>query len=481
MTGERIGKYEIFVPLGKSDSTFLVFDPDLQRHVVLKLYRQAVTPAQKEIVARAGEVLAQVRSPHVARCYGAELHDGIPFLVLEYIPGQNLPQRQRGRPMRIGAVLELMGQLAEGLAAVHACGLLHCDIKPANVIVGDDRVPRLMGFGLAAILATAAESSQADNLAYLAPEQARGEVEAIGPRTDLYGLGTVLYELLTGRPPHPETNPQELLAAAKAGEVPPPCRLNPKVPAAVSDLCLKCLAKDPAQRFGLATELSDALRNCRSWRRPWVYTVFAAAIIVVAWFAVDLITIWDGTTNLDKVGQLRHPDGRPLRRHFELQAQLPGVPQANGVYLLTEGDVVRLRLSVKRDCYVGVALVDGQGNVTMLFPNQDDQDHYLRKDQPRLIPPEDARDPFLAAAGPEPAYLHVFATTLYFEPITGQRVGPFERFSTPQERASFQEMLRNQGIIPDEHGLKVVPEEERGPEATRVSEMVISFKVRAKK
>src|SRR4029079_2417629 len=107
----------------------------------------------------------------------------------------------------------------EGLEAVHACGLLHRDIKPANIVLGDDGVPRLVDFGLAAHLGSAALHGVSGTPPYMAPEQARGQWERIDGRTDIYGLGAVLYALLTGQPPHPGATPQEALGHAELGEV----------------------------------------------------------------------------------------------------------------------------------------------------------------------------------------------------------------------------------------------------------------------
>src|SRR5262249_28880084 len=160
----------------------------------------------------------------------------------EYIPGRNLREQQKVRPLDIAQSLELTKQLAEGLAAVHACGLLHRDLKPENVLIGEEGRPRLVDFGLAAPLASAELANISGTLPYISPEQARGESERIDARTDVYGLGAVLYELLTGHPPHQGASREELWRAACAGDVAPPRQLNRRVPRAVSDLCVRCLA-----------------------------------------------------------------------------------------------------------------------------------------------------------------------------------------------------------------------------------------------
>jgi eukaryotic-like serine/threonine-protein kinase len=207
---------------GGQGSTLLALDPDLRCHVVLKVYHRARTAADHDLVLREGRALERVRSPYLARCRGAERQEGIPALVMEYIPGRNLRQQTRARPLTIAQALELTAQLAEGLAAIHACGLLHRDLKPENILVGDDSRPRLVDFGLAVPLASEDLAGIAGTLPYMAPEQARGESERIDPRSDVYGLGAVLYYLLTGRPPHRGATRREVWKAACVGDVLPP-------------------------------------------------------------------------------------------------------------------------------------------------------------------------------------------------------------------------------------------------------------------
>ena len=173
------GKFQVVRVLGGGGqaSTLLALDPDLCCHVVLKVYHRARSPAEQERVLREGQALARVRSPYVAQCRGVERQDGVPALVVEYVPGRDLKAQQRARPLGAAEALELTRQLAEGLAAVHACGLLHRDLKPRNVLVGDDGRPRLVDFGLAVPAASAELAGVSGTLAYMAPEQARGTRE----------------------------------------------------------------------------------------------------------------------------------------------------------------------------------------------------------------------------------------------------------------------------------------------------------------
>src|SRR5262249_56862729 len=135
-----------------------------------------------------GRGVAKVNSPCVARCHGVERIDGAAFLVVEYIPGRDLAEVRRDGPLSLEAVVRILAQLAEGVAAVHARGLIHRDIKPANVILRDDGTPRLVDFGLAAHLGSSRLRQWSGTPAYMAPEQVRSEWDRIDFRTDVFAL-----------------------------------------------------------------------------------------------------------------------------------------------------------------------------------------------------------------------------------------------------------------------------------------------------
>ena len=144
----KLGKYEIverFSEKSGQATAYKALDPDLRRHVVLKRYRGELDGAPDEIDD--GRALARVQSPYVAGCHGIERIDGEAFLVVEFIPGRNLAQVQRDEKLPIEQIVRILALLAEGVAAVHARGLIHRDIKPANVILHDDGNPRLVDFG----------------------------------------------------------------------------------------------------------------------------------------------------------------------------------------------------------------------------------------------------------------------------------------------------------------------------------------------
>ena len=203
-------------------------------------------------------------SPFVARCYGIERIDGELYLVVEYIPGRNLGEVRRDGPMDPARVVRIMADLAQGVAAVHARGLIHRDIKPANVILHDDGRPRLVDFGLAAHLGSPRLRQIAGSPPYMAPEQVRGHGDRVDHRVDIFGLGGVLYALLTGRPPYQAPDLGSTLKLAVKGEITPPRRIDRKVPAPIEAVCMKALAAAPENRHGTALEFARDLE--RAWR-----------------------------------------------------------------------------------------------------------------------------------------------------------------------------------------------------------------------
>jgi serine/threonine protein kinase len=291
----RIGKYQIVRPLGSGGqaSALLAFDPDLRRHVVLKRYHATAAPGGEEAALREGQALVRVHSPYVARCLGVERVGRAVYLVMEYIAGDDLARYQGRSPLGPTAAAELIERLAEGLAAVHACGLLHRDIKPSNILIGDDGVPRLVDFGLAVPLASTALSGISGTLPYMSPEQARGEPERIDPRTDIFGLGAVLYELLTGRPPYQGKDREEVWQQAEQCRYEPPRRIRAAVPVGLERICLKAMAAAPENRYASASELQRAMRRDLRWRRARPVAVIGVAVLLLlglAWGSWKLAT-----------------------------------------------------------------------------------------------------------------------------------------------------------------------------------------------
>ena len=258
---------------------------------------------------REARALATIDHPNVVAVKEVGEHDGAPFLALEYYPGGSLATllKERGR-LEPSEVAEIGARLAAGLAEAHRCGLLHRDLKPENVLLSAGGVPVLCDFGLAKATRPAGQSALTESgvlvgtPGFFAPEQASSE--PLGPAVDVYGLGATLYALLTGRPPITGKTLLEVVVAT-ADRAPPPIRSRREgVPAALERVVMRCLAKDPAERWASAEELSRALWEAAKaepgggWRtgRAW----FAGLLMVTC--AVSLLVA------LNALGLRAHPE-----------------------------------------------------------------------------------------------------------------------------------------------------------------------------
>ncbi|MFO0807642.1 MAG: protein kinase [Gemmataceae bacterium] len=270
----RIGHYEVLEVLGRGGFgiVFRAFDDVLQRVVAVKVLAPqvaATSPARKRFL-REARSSAQVRHENVVQTYAVE-EQPLPYLVMEYIPGDTLQQRlNRTGPLDVAEILRIGRQVAEGLAAAHAEGLIHRDIKPANVLIegGPAQRVKLTDFGLARA-ADDASISQSGVLAgtpmYMAPEQAKGE--ALDHRADLFSLGSVLYVMCSGRPPFRASGAMAVLKRVCEDNPRPIQEIIPEVPVWLCRIVEKLHAKDPAERFQSARAVADVLADCETqWK-----------------------------------------------------------------------------------------------------------------------------------------------------------------------------------------------------------------------
>jgi mono/diheme cytochrome c family protein len=250
------------------------------------------------------EASARLQHANFVQIFDVGQVNGRPYYSMEYVDGGSLAQHlTRTRPSPRHAA-ELVSTLAQAIHAAHACGIVHRDLKPANVMLTAAGIPKIADFGLAKRLDDDSGHTRTGEVlgtpSYMAPEQATGQKERIGPATDVYALGAILYELLTGRPPFRGDNPLDALRQVTTQDPIAPSRLAPSVPRDLEAICLKCLEKEPAARYASAQELADDLQRClngqpvkarrlgkiqRTWRwlrRHPQSVALAAAIVVIA-------------------------------------------------------------------------------------------------------------------------------------------------------------------------------------------------------
>lgn len=261
--------YEIECELGKGGMgvVYKARQIALKRSVALKMIRSAA--ADDEELARfrvEAEAVARLQHPNIVQIYEVGVHEGRPFFSLEYVDGGSLAGCLDGTPWSSRQAAVLVETLARAVQAAHDRGIVHRDLKPANVLLPADKfVPKIADFGLAKRLDEDAGQTRTGQIMgtprYMAPEQASGEAHAVGPATDVYALGTILYELLTGRTPFRSANLLETLEQVRTQEPVPPRQLQPKTSRDLEIICLKCLQKDPTRRYSTAVELADELRR----------------------------------------------------------------------------------------------------------------------------------------------------------------------------------------------------------------------------
>ena len=277
-----LGRFRILSLLGEGEyaTVYRAYDPILERDVALKVPRRAVQKTAKVLDRFLGEAkaLARLRHPRIVPVYEAGCAGERHYIAMAFIEGHSLAEQLVERPIALDRAAEIVAELAEALAYAHAQGVVHRDVKPANIRVDDHGAVYLMDFGIAyrpdsgelplppgMILGTPA---------YLAPEQAHGGQTNVLPASDQYSLGVVFYELLCGRPPF--CGPPSYVLFHTIHQAPPsPRTLAPRVPRSLAAICLKALAKCPDRRYRDCQHLADDLRRWlrgetpRAYRRAW--------------------------------------------------------------------------------------------------------------------------------------------------------------------------------------------------------------------
>jgi WD40 repeat protein len=288
VTQERAGipGYEILGELGRGGMgvVYKARQVQLDRLVALKMILSGSHAGEAELARfrTEGEAVARLQHPNIVQIHEVGEVDGRPFFSLEFCPGGSLDRQLDGTPLPPLKAAQLVETLARAMHTAHQAGIVHRDLKPANVLLAADGTPKVTDFGLAKRLESEPGVSTPGGLtvsgaimgtpSYMAPEQAGGKSRGIGPAADIYALGAILYECLTGRPPFKAATPLETVLQVIGDDPVPPARLNPRVPRDLETICLKCLQKDPSKRYdsaeALVTDIARFLKGHPVHARP---------------------------------------------------------------------------------------------------------------------------------------------------------------------------------------------------------------------
>jgi serine/threonine-protein kinase len=303
----------------------------LNRLVALKMLLACAYagPPERARFQREAEAVASLHHVNIVAVYDVGDHDGCAYFTMELIEGGSLAQSLVGRPQPVPQAVALLIALAEAVQAAHRAGIVHRDLKPANILLTVEGTPKVANFGLARHFegepTLTLSGARIGTPSYMAPEQVSGKAGTIGPAADIYALGVLLYEMLTGKPPFRGETASETERQVIHDEPVSPSRLNRKVPRDLETICLKCLSKEPGRRYASAAALADDLTRFREGRpikaRPlgWVERSWrwcrrnptAAALLITALALVGLASgggVWHVQQRAERRAEMARQD-----------------------------------------------------------------------------------------------------------------------------------------------------------------------------
>ncbi|MFQ5407981.1 MAG: protein kinase [Anaerolineales bacterium] len=277
--GDQVGAYRIEEKLGQGGmaTVYKAYHDRLERYVAIKVLHPAITEDDTFIgrFEREARVVARLEHPNIVPVYDFAEHDGRPYLVMKLIDGETLKERLGRGPLSPDEGLRIVEAVGSALAFAHGHGVLHRDVKPSNVIMSSDGDIFLADFGLARIAQAGESTISQDTMLgtphYISPEQAKG-VRDLGPETDIYSFGVMLYEFVVGRVPFVADTPFSIIHDHIYSPLPPPHEFNPNVPDEIEQVLYKALAKEPSERYSSASELVADFHRASASMLPGVST-----------------------------------------------------------------------------------------------------------------------------------------------------------------------------------------------------------------
>ena len=318
----RFGDYDIIneIARGGMGVVYLARQRVLRRVVALKVLRSGdnASDEERERLLREAKAAAGLSHPNIVPIHEFSIHQGQPYFTMDFIDGQPLDMMLENGPLKVRQATEIIATVSRAISYAHARGIIHRDLKPANIIVTPDGRPMITDFGLAVEQSTDSEKKRRmtmdgavmGTIPYAPPEQAAGKIGLISERSDVYSMGAVFYEMVTGRPPFSGFTQFELMRRVINNDPVPPRQINPKVHRDVETIILKCLEKDPRRRYATAKDFADdcdsflkgevisarpatTVYRCKRFitRRP-LMTLLAAMVLFLSlavWMGLDLV------------------------------------------------------------------------------------------------------------------------------------------------------------------------------------------------
>jgi serine/threonine protein kinase len=504
-------------------------DSGLKRVVAVKMIRAAGLARPEELARfRAeAEAVARLQHPHIVQIFATGEQDGQPYFALEYVAGGSLEQKLQGRPQPSQDAARLVMLLARAVHAAHQQGIVHRDLKPANVLLAapaDEPAlnsaygcPKVTDFGLVKYLDGAQVQTASGALLgtpnYMAPEQAAGLSQAVGPATDVHALGVILYEMLTGRPPYRGLGLMATLDLVRSQPPLPLRALQPNTPPELEAICQRCLAKAPQQRYATAAALADDLHRFlggqpvaappppvpqpsgRRWSRRHLAlagAVLLACLVPLVWWLLHE----PGPERTAEPG----PGTQPLSGELIVRVWTKGTKEKQGLRVedfgalpVRPGEQIHVVARLNQPAYIYLLWIDGKGEVTPLYPWHDNNEelvHDLKVPPPRRPPAAEVDSPKKIsggyglddAAGLETVLLLARRTPLPADQSLARLLGkvPAGELNDPREVALLShDSGRRGGHIDYSHnrGIKKKPEEIDAPMLQLMARLAGEFEV----
>ncbi|MCA9930849.1 MAG: serine/threonine protein kinase, partial [Anaerolineales bacterium] len=277
LTGKQLGPYQIVAPLGEGGmaAVYKAYQPSIDRYVALKVLPRhfADDPEFIQRFKQEARVIANLQHPHILPVHDFGEAEGYTYMAMRFIRGGELSEwMQTNAPISLPQIRRIITQIGDALDYAHSQNIIHRDIKPSNVLIDERGNCLLTDFGLAKMMETSVKLTRTGGIlgtpAYMSPEQGMGQ--GVDHRSDIYALGVILYEMVTGRPPYQAETPMAIMIKHIQAPLPPPNQYNPDLPESVERVILKALAKNKEDRFATAGEMVQALQ--RATEQPTIAT-----------------------------------------------------------------------------------------------------------------------------------------------------------------------------------------------------------------